>query len=79
MPHRRTFAAGLQPFAHSDAACASPSWLRLASYAGSRGTGNPSLKHRPQNTRLDGEPSYAFTWITFAGGKPLKWVELAAE
>ena len=42
MPHRRTFATGILPFAHSDAACASPSWLRLAAYAGSRGTGSPS-------------------------------------
>jgi hypothetical protein len=48
MPHRRTFATGILPFAHSDAACASqsacasPSWLRLAAYAGSWGTGSPS-------------------------------------
>jgi hypothetical protein len=44
VPRRRTFATGILPVAHSDAAYASPSWLRLAAYAGSRGTG--SLKPR---------------------------------
>jgi len=42
MPHRRTFAAGVLPFAHSDAAYAPPSWLRLAAYAGSWGMGSPA-------------------------------------
>ena len=46
VPHRRSFAQDILSFAHSDAACASPSWLRLAAYAGSRGTGSPSLHHR---------------------------------
>jgi|688.fasta_scaffold47108_2 hypothetical protein len=40
---RRTFAAGILPFAHSDAAYASPSWLRLAAYAGSGIRGPRSL------------------------------------
>jgi len=40
-PVGRTFAAGILPFAHSDAAYASPSWLRLAAYAGSRDPGSP--------------------------------------
>ena len=44
MPRRRTFADALVASAHSDAAGASPSWLRLAAYAGSRGTGNPELR-----------------------------------
>jgi hypothetical protein len=43
VPRRRTFAQGILPFAHSDAAFASPSWLRSAAYAGSRGTGSPEL------------------------------------
>ena len=43
VPRRRTFAAGIVPAAHSNAAGASPSWLRLAAYAGSRGTGSSSL------------------------------------
>jgi len=33
--HRRTFATGILPFAHSDADCASQSLLRLSAYAGS--------------------------------------------
>jgi hypothetical protein len=43
MPHRRTFEDAIVASSHSDVAGASPSWLRLAAYAGSRGTGNPSL------------------------------------
>jgi hypothetical protein len=42
MPRRRTFASAILASAHSDVACASPSWLRLSTYAGSRGTGSPS-------------------------------------
>jgi len=41
MPRRRTFASAIVASAHSDAAYASPSRLRLAAYAGSRGTGGP--------------------------------------
>ena len=41
-PRRRTFAAGILPFAHSDAARAAQSLLRLSAYAGSRGVGTPS-------------------------------------
>jgi len=47
VPHRRTLATDILSFARSDAAFASqsasawPSWLRLAAYAGSRGTGHP--------------------------------------
>ena len=40
-PRRRTFAAGILPFAHSDADIAPQSLLRLSAYAGSRGMGNP--------------------------------------
>ncbi len=43
MPRRRTFEDAILASSHSDAAGASPSWLRLAAYAGSRGMGNPSL------------------------------------
>jgi len=43
MPRRRTFANGFVPFAHSDAAYVSPSWLHVAAYAGSWGTVSPSL------------------------------------
>jgi predicted dehydrogenase len=35
VPRRRTFVAPILGSTHSDAACASPSWLRLSSYAGS--------------------------------------------
>jgi len=41
VPVRRTFAADILSFAHSDAALAPPSWLRLASYAGSRARAAP--------------------------------------
>jgi hypothetical protein len=51
MPRRRTFATDILSFAPSDAACASPSWLRWASYAGSRGTGSPSLSSCPALVR----------------------------
>jgi hypothetical protein len=59
-PHRRTFADAVVASAHSDAAYASPSWLRLAAYAGSRGMANPSLSScrprrcscRPRRCRL---------------------------
>jgi hypothetical protein len=44
MPHRRTFATGILPFAHSDAACALGILPSLAANAGSRGTGSPSLR-----------------------------------
>ena len=43
VPSRRTFAAALQAFAHSEETFASQSLLRSVSYAGSRGTGNPDL------------------------------------
>jgi len=43
MPRRRTFEDAIVASSHSDAAFASPSWLRSAAYAGSRGTGSPSL------------------------------------
>ena len=52
MPHRRTFAAGLQPFRFLGGVCApagtdppQADWSLppLAAYAGSRGTGDPSL------------------------------------
>ena len=46
MPRRRTFATGIPSFTHPDAAGASPSWLRLATYAGLRGTDSPSLLFR---------------------------------
>ena len=52
-PHRRTFAEAVVASAHSDVAYASPSWLRLAAYAGSRGMANPSLSScRPRRCRL---------------------------
>ncbi len=41
-PARRTFAAGLQPFAHSMLTALRPSWAALASNAGSLGMGNLS-------------------------------------
>jgi len=47
-PRRRSFATGILPAAHSDAAGASPSWLRWAAYAGSRGAGGPSLSSSPR-------------------------------
>ena len=47
MPRRLTFVAPILGFTHSDAACASASCLRLAAYAGSRGTGSPSLSSCP--------------------------------
>jgi hypothetical protein len=49
VPRRRPFASGILPSAHSDAAIASPSWLRLAAYAGSRGTGSPELSSGLRN------------------------------
>ena len=57
VPRRRPFASGILPSAHSDAAIASPSWLRLAAYAGSRGTGSPELDFSPPN----GRTAYAVT------------------
>ena len=54
MPHRRTFASAIVASAHSDAAGASPSWLRLAAYAGSWGTGNPSLSSCHWSGRIRG-------------------------
>ena len=59
MPRRRTFASSLQASAHSDAAGASPraprrrrrlGRLRLAAYAGSRGTVSPSLSSAPRSS-----------------------------
>jgi hypothetical protein len=52
VPRRRPFASGILPVAHSDAAGASPSWLRLAAYAGSRGTGSPSLSSGLQEAAI---------------------------
>ena len=43
VPRRRALASGILPSARSTAAYASPSWLRVAADAGSRGTGSPSL------------------------------------
>jgi len=58
MPRRRTFAAPILGFAHSDADYASPSWLRLSAYAGSRGMGSPSRRshgeQRPYAGRQEG-------------------------
>jgi hypothetical protein len=75
VPRRRTFASGILPAAHSNAACASPSWLRLASYAGSRGTGSPSLSsssRKPPSRERCGpavvpSPRVRFLWRQDAG------------
>jgi len=45
VPRRRMFAADILSFAHSDAAGAPPSWLRLASYAGSGARAAPRGVH----------------------------------
>jgi len=58
VPHRRTFAEGIVPSAHSDADFASQSLLRLSAYAGSRGTGSPSSSAADNETaRQDAERS----------------------
>jgi len=44
MPRRRTLATNILFFARSDAAFATPSWLRSAAYAGSWGMGSPSRR-----------------------------------
>ena len=63
MPRRRTFTSAFRASAHSDVACASPgtdpppadwSWLRLSTYAGSRGMGSPE-QHQPRQVISAGE------------------------
>jgi hypothetical protein len=42
MPRRRTFAAVILTYAHSELPALRPSWAALVSYAGSQGMGIPS-------------------------------------